>query len=132
MERLLSDPLAYSTAMSFLEDVQNITSHQHDDLDSDAEVQRTLGPRGRIAWQSLTLFWRDVADWSDHQDALPVVPTPSAISSIANPELRTLALAMLRRLDDDRNIGLPHAALYEHSGSGSLPNYSHLDALRDS
>ena len=130
IEDLLCTPSSYQLVMTFVEYLQNATSHGLPRFCSPEAMRTQLGAHGLIAWQTLTHFWSDVADWAALTPDLPA-PPDTDLASIANPELEALLVVMVRRTDRAGRIGIGEAAIYEARGFGGLPNYSHLQAVRD-
>jgi hypothetical protein len=129
VEDLLADAASYEAVMDLLEDLQNIASHQLDGYLTAEQVRAELGPRARVAWQSLNQFWLDVDAWSQNRGDIPDPPGPGQIRSVKNPDLQRLLTSFCRQVTSDRCIAVGHAGAYERTGQGGLPNFSHIDAV---
>lgn len=96
-EALLGDDVASGSALSFLEDLQNLTSHGFDGFHSAAAIEGWLGPAGQAAWARLDGFWQDVAAWC----------LATGVSMKSSADLRVVQNAALRRLLWSSNRSLP-------------------------
>lgn len=110
-ERVLGDPDQVSAEMvllGLLENLQNIASH-HDTPTRPEQLEAMLGQACAAAWQRLNTTWTAVAD---------ELPGPTAVSlqqyeSVTNPTLRKTLQLTLRRMPDDRLVGLADVLRYE-------------------
>ncbi|MFJ8799151.1 hypothetical protein [Streptomyces sp. NPDC102487] len=131
VEDMLGDERDYTFAVSFLEDLQNLTSHGLDTFRSPDEIRALLGPESAVCWDSLTEFWSGVADWC----TLTGLPLESSapLLTVENEELRMLLWSANRTLAGGEKLGLAQAVRYEKAGGSPLPEHSHIAlALRRS
>lgn len=68
LEEQLTSESEYELVVSFLEDVQNLSSHGLAIMRSSEEVRALLGPRCTVCWNNLNDFWTAVARWCAQTD----------------------------------------------------------------
>ncbi|MEU7018946.1 hypothetical protein [Streptomyces sp. NPDC046385] len=124
VEELLQDESSYEFALTFLEDLQNLSSHGLDTLRSASEIQALLGPRSAVCWDSLTGFWIEVANWRAGT-GVPLQPI-APLLGVKNKQLRVLLLTSNRTLPTGEKLGLADAVRYEKAVGSPIPGYSHI------
>jgi hypothetical protein len=94
--------------LGLLENLQNIASH-HDTPAQPEQLEAMLGAACSAAWQRLNATWASVAK---------ELPGPTAVSlqqyeSVSNQTLKQTLQLTLRRMPDDRLVGLADVLRYE-------------------
>ncbi|MFB9909069.1 hypothetical protein [Allokutzneria oryzae] len=124
MEELLADEAAHDFAMTFLEQVQNLTSHRLKTFLGPDEVTGLLGPRSAVWWRVLDEFWAAVAAWcADNQ---PPLESSEEILSVQNEQLRAMLWTTNRTLPTGAKLGLAAAVRYEKATGAGFPGFSHI------
>jgi hypothetical protein len=129
VEEMLADEAAYDFVMTFLEQVQNVVSHGLETFLGPADVERLLGPRGAVCWNTLAEFWTAVAGWC--ADNRPPLESSERILSVENEQLRAILWTGNRTLPTGAKLGLADAVRYEKATGAGIPGFSHIaSALR--
>jgi hypothetical protein len=126
VEVLLADEDNYDFVISFLEDVQNLVSHQLSALYAPVDIATWLGRRCAVCWASLAAFWDSVAAWCSRTGV--TLEASDELLSIQNERLRALLWTTNRTLPTGATVGLAQAVLYEKAGGAPIPGYSHIAA----
>jgi hypothetical protein len=128
-ENLLEQAANYHEVVSFLEDLQNVTSHGMSRFYSQTEISAWLGPRSATCWASLTAFWQDVANWCEANSVQ--MQNSEEILTVENEDLRQLLWTTNRSLPSGLRVNLAAALSYELAGGTPMRGYDQLgDAPR--
>jgi hypothetical protein len=125
-EELLADEDNYDLVISFLEDVQNLLSHDLAALCAPGDITPWLGQRCAVCWTTLATFWDSVAAWCS-ETRVALRPNDELLS-LQNEKLRALLWTGNRTLPTGAVVGLAEAVLYEKAGGAPIPGYSHIAA----
>ena len=128
-EELLLDKANYAFVLAFLEDLQNLVSHDLEAFETSGQIATLLAPKSLVCWTSLAEFWTAVATWCD-QAGVPL-ESNERLLTIENEQLRTLLWTSNRTLPSGQKLGLAHVVRYERAGQPPLPGYSHIAAALD-
>ncbi len=123
-EDLLEQAANYDVVVSFLEDLQNVTSHGMSQFYSQIEITAWLGPRSAICWASLAAFWQDVATWSTANSVQ--LQNSEEILAVENEDLRRLLWTTNRSLPSGLRVNLAAVLRYERAGGTPVPGYEQL------
>lgn len=128
-EELLEQAANDDVVLSFLEDLQNVTSHGMPQFYSQPEISAWLGPRSATCWASLAAFWQDVANWCETNSVQ--LHSNEDILAVENEELRRLVWTTNRSLPSGLRVNLAAVVRYERAGGTPMPGYDQLgDAPR--
>ncbi|WP_344285858.1 hypothetical protein, partial [Streptomyces hebeiensis] len=96
VEELLKDEAEYEFAVTLLENLQNLVSHDLDMFRSPDEMCGLLGPRSAICWDTVTGFWAEVATWRVGTGA--PLESATTLLGVQNESLRMLLWTANRTL----------------------------------
>jgi hypothetical protein len=123
-EELLEQAANYDVVVSFLEDLQNVTSHGMSQFYSQTEISAWLGRRSATCWASLAALWQDVANWCEANSFQ--MQNSEEILTIENEDLRRLLWTTNRSLPSGLRLNLAAAVRYERAGGTPMPGYDQL------
>lgn len=123
-EDLLGRAANYDVVLSFLEDLQNVTSHGRSQFYSQTEISGWLGPRSATCWASLAVFWQDVANWCAANSVQ--MQNSEEILSVENEDLRRLLWTTNRSLPSGLLVNLADVVRYELAGGTPVPGFDQL------
>ena len=128
-EDMLLDEANYEVVVALLENMQNLVSHDLAMFWTCADVERLLGPKSMVCWETLNTFWNAVAAWCV-LTGLPMEPGEDILGA-ENEELRKLLWTSNRTLPTGEKIGLAHAIRFEKAGQPAIPGFGHIAAALD-
>ncbi|WP_344445380.1 hypothetical protein [Kitasatospora nipponensis] len=124
VEELLKDEAEYEFAVTLLENLQNLVSHDLDMFRSPDEMCRLLGPRSAICWDTVTGFWAEVATWRVGTGA--PLESATTLLGVQNESLRMLLWTANRTLPTGEKLGIADAVRYEKAVGSPIPGFSHI------
>ena len=98
--------------VGLVEDLGNITSHD-DVAVSPQQIRSRLGPRMIQAWDSVDVFWLEVALHKPSLDPEGKGVTIDQYRSVESPELRRIIQTSHRSMSDGSFVGLADVLRYE-------------------
>ncbi len=124
LEEELANESEYERAVSFLEDLQNLSSHGLAAMRSSEEIRSLLGPRSMVCWNTVDGFWTEVARWCARTDR--ALEPMTRFLEVDNRQLQALVWTGSRTLPGGEKLGLAEALLFEKNGGTPIPGISHL------
>ncbi|GAA4974271.1 hypothetical protein GCM10023205_46100 [Yinghuangia aomiensis] len=119
LEEELAGESEYELAVSFLEDLRNLSSHDLAVMRSSEEVRLLLGPRSTVCWNTVGGFWTEVARWCARTDR--ALEPMARFLDVDNPQLQALVWTGSRTLPGGERLGLAEALLFEKNGGTPIP-----------
>ncbi len=101
----------HSTAVDFIEALQNTLSHGSPGILTAAEVLPLRGPRTVAAWEAIDRYWASVVDWCD-ANAVDL-ESGASLDVVEHQGLRAILWPTCRRLPDGRRIDASHVLQYQ-------------------